>query len=164
MARNDETDEEIEFREENERQIALMIVDSLWQSQWIRGALQTYEYHGKGFDGYRQMFGRSPPDSQRPSISSMKWKLEEFVLRELRERQYEIYTHPKKNKRKVTAADVFKPHKREMNTYGLHTLEVSLKRDEWKAFENSASGRAELEAYCRANGVDPKDLLNVGYA
>jgi hypothetical protein len=72
MARGEETDEELEFREENERQIALMIVASLWQSQWIRGALQTYEYHGKGFDGYRQMFGRTPPDSQRPSIPGMK--------------------------------------------------------------------------------------------
>jgi len=53
------------------------------------------------------------PTSQRPSIPAIKWKLEEFVLRELRERQYEIYTHPKKNKRTVTAVDVFKPHKRE---------------------------------------------------
>jgi hypothetical protein len=50
----EETDEEGEFREENERQIAMMIVDALWQSQWIRGALQAYEYHGKGFDGLRQ--------------------------------------------------------------------------------------------------------------
>ncbi|WP_454624852.1 hypothetical protein [Bradyrhizobium cenepequi] len=164
MARAEETDEEMEFREENERQIALMIVDSLWQSQWIRVALQTHEYHGKGLDGCRQMFGRTPPNSERPSIPAIKRKLEELVLRELRERQYEIYTHLKKNKRKVTAADLFKSHKREMNTYGLRTLEVSLKRDEWKAFENTASGRAELEAYCRANGIDPKDLLDVGYA
>jgi hypothetical protein len=164
MASREETDQEMEFREENERQIALMIVDSLWQSQWIRGALQTYEYHGKGFDGYRQMFGMSKPNSERPSIPAIKWRLEEFVLSELRERQYEIYRHPKKNKRKVTAADVFKPHKREMNTYGLRTLEVSLNRGDWKAFQSTAGGRAELEAYCRANGVDPKDLLDVGYA
>src|SRR5260370_41772354 len=108
MANHQETDEEIEFREENERQIAMMLVDALWHSQWIRGALQTYEYHGKGFDGYRQMFGMSRPDSERPSIPAIRRKLEEFVLRELRERQYEIYCHPKKNKRKVTAVDLFK--------------------------------------------------------
>ncbi len=34
---HEETDEEGLFREENERQIALMVVDALWQSQWIRG-------------------------------------------------------------------------------------------------------------------------------
>jgi hypothetical protein len=33
----EETDEESEFREENERQIALMVVDALGQSQWIGG-------------------------------------------------------------------------------------------------------------------------------
>lgn len=40
---HEETDGEIEFREENERQIAMMVVDALWQSQWIRGAFGLIE-------------------------------------------------------------------------------------------------------------------------
>lgn len=159
-----ETDEEMEFREENERQIAMMVVDALWHSKWIRLALQDYEYHGKGFDGVRQMFGRTPPNSQRPSMASIKWKLEEFVLSELRERQYEIYTHKKKNKRTVTAVDLFKPNRRLMNTYGLNVREVSLTRGGWKAFEDNARGQAEFEAYCRENGIDPKNVVELDSA
>jgi hypothetical protein len=159
-----ETDEEIEFREENERQIAMMIVDALWHSKWIRLALQMYEYHGTGFGGVRQMFGRAPPESQRPLMQSIKWKLEKFVLSELRERQYEIYTHKKKNKRTVTAVDLFKPNRRLMNTYGLNVREVSLTRGGWKVFEDNAKGQAEYVTYCRENGVDPKDVVELDSA
>jgi hypothetical protein len=160
----EETDEQSELREENERQIALMVVDALWQSQWIRGALQDYEYHGKGFDGFRQTFRMMPPESERPNISAIKWRLEELVLRELRERHIDMYGHPKKDKRTITAEDLYKPNKRLLNTYGRNHWEVSLRRGESKLFENTDSGRAELDAYCWANGVDPKSLLNVGYA
>jgi hypothetical protein len=90
----EETDEEIEFREENERQIAMMVVDALWQSQWIRGALQDYEYRGKGFDGLRQSFRMMPPESEPPNIPAIRWKLEELVLRELYERQVDMHGNP----------------------------------------------------------------------
>lgn len=160
----EETDEESLFREENERQVALMVVDALWQSQWIRRALQDYEYHGKGFDGLRQSLRMTPPESERPNITAIKWKLEELVLRELRERQIDMYGHPKTDKRTITAEDLYKPNKRLLNTYGRNHWEVSLRRGESKLFENTDSGRAELESYCRANDVDPKSLLNVGYA
>jgi hypothetical protein len=158
------SDTEIEFREENERQVAMMIVDALWQFKWIRIALEMYEYHGKGFDGVRQIFGRTPPDSERPSMQAVKWKLEEFVLSALREHQCEIHSHKKKNKRSVTAADLFKPNRRLMNTYGVNVREVSLTRGAWKIFENNARGQAEFERYCLENNVDPKDVVELDSA
>jgi hypothetical protein len=160
----EESDEESLFREANEREIAMMIVDALWQSQWIRGALQDYEYHGKGFDGLRQSFRMTPPESERPNIQSVRWKLEELVLRELYERQVDMHGIVKPNKRMITAAELYKPNKRLLNTYGRNHWEVSLQRGESKLFENTDSGRAALETYCRENGVDPKTLVNVGYA
>jgi hypothetical protein len=50
------------------------------------------------------------------------------------------------------------------NVVGLNHWEISLQRGESKLFENTDSGRAALEAYCRENGVDPTDLVNAGYA
>jgi hypothetical protein len=161
MKKGEESDRELESREQNEREIALMIVDALWHSKWIRLALQDYEYHGKGFGGVRQMFGKNPPDSERPSMPAIKSKLERLVLAELNERQCEIYTHEKKNKRTVTAVDLFKPNRRMMNTYGLNVNEVSLTRGAWKVFERNAKGDVEYEAYCRENGVHPKDVIEL---
>src|SRR5258708_5894179 len=97
MPSDEENDRELELREAHEREIALMIVDALWHSKWIRLALQTFEYHGKGFEGSRLGFRRMPPDDQRPRMQAIKWRLEEFVLSQLREIQYEIYKHKKKN-------------------------------------------------------------------
>jgi hypothetical protein len=160
----EETDEESLFREANERQIAMMIVDVLWQSQWIRGALQDYEYQGKGFDGLRQSLRLMPPESERPNIEAVRRKFEELVLRELYQRQVDMHGIAKPNKRMITAAELYKPNKRLLNTYGRNHWEVSLQRGESKLFENTDTGRAALEVYCRENGVDPKNLLNVGYA
>jgi hypothetical protein len=36
-----------------------------------------------------------PPETGRPNIPAIKWKLEELVLRELRERQIDMYGQPK---------------------------------------------------------------------
>lgn len=164
MPKGEESDRELEAREAHEREIAMMIVDALWHSKWIRLALQMYEYHGTGFGGMRQMFGRNPPESRRPLMQSIKWKLENLVLSELRERQYEIYTHKKKNKQTVTAVDLFKPNRRLMNTYGLNVREVSLTRGAWKVFEDNAKGQAEFEVYCRENSIDPKDVVELDSA
>jgi hypothetical protein len=161
---HEETDGEIEFREENERQIAMMVVDALWQSQWIRGALQDYEYRGKGFDGLRQSFRMMPPESERPNIPAIRRKLEELVLRALYERQVDMHGNAKQNKRTITAADLYNPNKRLLNTYGRNHWEVSLQRGESKLFENTDSARAAMDGYCCENGVDPKSLVNVGYA
>ncbi|WP_316159447.1 hypothetical protein [Bradyrhizobium sp. SZCCHNRI3042] len=163
-ADREETDQESALREEHDRQIALMVVDALWQSQWIRGALQHYEYRGKRFDGLRQVIRMIPPESERPNISAIKRRLEEFVLKELLERHVDMHRHSKKNKRTITADELYKPNKRLLNTYGRNHWEVSLTRGDSKLFETTDRGVSELEAYCRANGVDPKSLLNIGYA
>jgi hypothetical protein len=48
MTNREETDEEIEFREENERQIAMMLVDALWHSQWKGGRCKLTNITAKG--------------------------------------------------------------------------------------------------------------------
>ena len=59
----------------------------------------------------------------------------DIPLNQLREIQYQIYKYKKKNKRTVTAADIFKPNRRSTFTYGLYVKEVSLTRGAWEVFE-----------------------------
>jgi len=161
MARKTETDREMELREAQEREIAKMVVDILWHSMWIRSALQFYEYAGKGFHGIRQMLKIPPSEDKRPSMSRLRWRLENHVLEEFREIQGDIYRKKKSGKEVVTAEDVFKPNRRELVTYGLQGYEVELSRGELKIFEDTAAGKIEYTAYCRAHEVDPNNVVKI---
>lgn len=163
MPGDEESDRKLELREAHEREIALMIVDTLWQSKWIRLALQDYEYRGTGFDSTARLyFRRLPPEEKRPRMQAIKSRLEELVLNQLTEIQYEIYKHKNnKDKRKVTAADLFKPNRRLTVCYGPDRYEVSLTRDDWKVFARTAAGDAEYLSYLKSNSVDPKDVVEL---
>lgn len=76
-------------------------------------ALQEHEYSGKGFDGVRQLFRRLPPDDKRPPMREIKGRLDRLVREQLSEIQYAAYKYEKgnKNKRAVTAAELYKPNR-----------------------------------------------------
>jgi hypothetical protein len=163
---NKESDRELELRTENEIELAKMIVDALWHSGslWIRNLLVDYEYRDKGFHGrgiLRELFFRTPPDENRPSMQFIKGQFETFPLEKLHDIQFNIYTHKKKNKRTVTAADLFNPHRRRTHKYGVNVEvnEVWLTRDDCKVFERTTAGEAAFLEYVRSKGVDPKDVL-----
>jgi hypothetical protein len=124
----------------------MIVIDAPWRSQWIRGALQDYEYRGKCL---------MPPESERQNIPAIRRKLEDLVLRELYERQVDMHGSAKQNKRTITAADLYKPNKRLLNAYGRNHWEVPLQRGECKLFENTESGRAALDTYCSESGINP---------
>jgi hypothetical protein len=67
MFEDDDVDPETQAREDHEKEIATMITNALWNSQWIRLALQEKEYHGKGFHGLRQILRMSPNEDTSPS-------------------------------------------------------------------------------------------------
>jgi hypothetical protein len=145
--------------EKQQREIALMIVDALWNSKWIRLALQTYEYHGKGFDSLRQMFGRTAPESMRPNMPAVKHRLEELVLQTLADIQIENYRRKRVGDKPVTAAQFFRPNKRRMVTYGLDVDEVALTRYSWMVFERNENGRQKYLEYLESQRVRPQDVI-----
>jgi hypothetical protein len=156
-----ESDEESELREENERQIALMVVDALWQSRWIRLVLEDYEYQRTyRFINLRTLF-RWWRDSDRPNALVIWRELENLVLDKLQERQMEMWDIPKVDKRTITADDLFKPNRRRVHSYGRNLWEVSLTRDDFEVFEDTLKGQAEYEAYCKSKGVNPKDVVEL---
>lgn len=162
---DDEIDEDAEFDRmaEEQRQLALMIVDRLWNTKWIRLALQHYEYDGKGFDGIRLMLGKVPKD--RPNMRSLKLRLEKTVLDDLNELQYELYLRKKENPEKcITADDMFKPTIRYTNTYGRNVMEVSLTRDEHKEFDKDGNFQDTYRQYLGSRGVDPKKVQSIDSA
>jgi hypothetical protein len=161
----DDEEQEIDPREEHERQIAMMIVDALWQSSMIRSALQDKAYYNTGFDsGWRLSLGWIPPNEARPSPQSLYWELSRLVLDELPSIQGRIEAHPKKDKGTVTAADIYKPNRRRLVTYGLDAYEVSLAPGDIKVFPRTASGDIEYIEYLRTHGIDPKQVVDIGSA
>jgi hypothetical protein len=157
----DDRDPETIARENHENEIATMITNALWQSKWIRFALQGYEYHGKGFHGVRQTLRMSPNENTRPSMRSLYYRLLHLIHNELRTIQWEIFKHEKADKMTVTAADLFKTNKRRMVTYGLDVDEVSLAIGEFNIFPRTDAGKRQYLEYLRSNGVEPKDVVEL---
>ena len=164
MSREEESDRSMKARGKHEEQIALMLVDALWNDKWIRLALQDYEYDGKGFHQrgiVRELLGIKPSEDDRPSMRSLKYKLENLVLEKLRAIQYDIYNHEKTDKRSVTAADIFKPNVRRTVCYSQDVDEVSVDRYSWEAFQRTPEGRAKYLEYLRSKNIDPQSVVEI---